>query len=47
MYLGIPREEHLATSTDFLVLPDRPDRVAFAGGGSIAIEFAYRVSRNG
>lgn len=47
MTLGIPGEEHLATSTDFLDLPDRPDRVAFVGGGFIAMEFAHIARRAG
>ncbi|MDE2463628.1 MAG: NAD(P)/FAD-dependent oxidoreductase, partial [Alphaproteobacteria bacterium] len=37
MTLNIPGEELLATSTDFLELPDRPDRVVFVGGGFIAM----------
>lgn len=47
MTLGIPGEEHLATSTDFLDLPDRPDRIAFVGGGFIAMEFAHIAKRAG
>lgn len=47
MTLGIPGEEHLATSTDFLDLAERPDRVAFVGGGFIAVEFAHIARRAG
>ncbi|WP_240611501.1 dihydrolipoyl dehydrogenase family protein [Roseovarius nitratireducens] len=47
MTLNIPGEEHLATSTDFLELPERPDRIAFVGGGFIAMEFAHIVKRAG
>jgi len=47
MTLDIPGEEHLATSTDFLELPARPDRVAFVGGGFIAMEFAHIAKRAG
>ncbi len=39
--LGIPGEEHLATSTDFLELERLPDRIAFVGGGYISFEFAH------
>ena len=45
--LGIPGEEHLTTSTEFLELPERPDRIAFVGGGFIAMEFAHIVRRAG
>lgn len=47
MTLGIPGEELLATSTDFLELPGRPDRVVFVGGGFIAMEFAHVSKRAG
>lgn len=47
MTLNIPGEEHLTTSTEFLELPDRPDRIAFVGGGFIAMEFAHIVRRAG
>ena len=47
MTLNIPGEEHLTTSTEFLELPDRPDRIAFVGGGFIAMEFAHIVKRAG
>src|SRR3546814_3652296 len=38
MTLNIPGEELLTTSTDFLELPERPDRAVFVGGGFIAME---------
>lgn len=47
MTLNIPGEELLATSTDFLELPGRPDRVVFVGGGFIAMEFAHVSKRAG
>ena len=47
MTLNIPGEEHLTTSTEFLELPERPDRIAFVGGGFIAMEFAHIVRRAG
>ncbi len=39
--------ELLITSTDFLDLPERPDLVAFIGGGFIAMEFAHIAKRAG
>lgn len=39
--LGIPGEEHLSTSTDFLQLDALPRRVAFIGGGYIAAELSH------
>lgn len=47
MTLSIPGEELLATSTDFLELPQRPNRVVFVGGGFIAMEFAHISKRAG
>ncbi|MBL8580278.1 MAG: NAD(P)/FAD-dependent oxidoreductase [Mesorhizobium sp.] len=47
MTLNIPGEELLATSTDFLELPEKPDRVVFVGGGFIAMEFAHIAKRAG
>ena len=47
MTLNIPGEEHLTTSTEFLELPERPDRIAFVGGGFIAMEFAHVARRAG
>jgi glutathione reductase (NADPH) len=46
-HLGIPGEEHLATSTDFLELDALPKRVALVGGGYIAAEFSHIAARAG
>lgn len=45
--LGITGEEHLITSNDFLELPECPRRIAFVGGGYIAMEFAHIARRAG
>ena len=45
--LGIPGEEQLTTSTEFLELDQLPPRVAFVGGGYIALEFAHIAARAG
>lgn len=45
--LGIPGEEYLTTSTQFLDLEALPYRVAFVGGGYIAFEFAHIAARAG
>jgi glutathione reductase (NADPH) len=45
--LGIPGEEQLTTSTEFLELDQLPPRVAFVGGGYIAFEFAHIAARAG
>ncbi len=47
MTLNIPGEEHLITSTDFLELAELPERIAFVGGGFIAMEFAHISKRAG
>lgn len=47
MTLDIPGEEHLITSTDFLEMPQLPPRIAFVGGGFIAMEFAHISKRAG
>src|SRR3546814_433559 len=47
MTLNIPGEELLTTSTDFLELPERPDRAVFVGGGFISMEFAHIAKRAG
>lgn len=47
MTLHIPGEEMLTTSTEFLDLPERPDRIVFVGGGFIAMEFAHIAKRAG
>lgn len=43
--LGIPGEEYVRTSTDFLELDELPHRVAFIGAGYISLEFAHIVQR--
>ena len=45
--LGIPGEEHLATSSDFLELEALPKRIALVGGGYIAAEFSHIAARAG
>jgi len=45
MHLGIPGEEHLATSTDFLDLDVLPKRIVLVGGGYIAAEFSHIAAR--
>ena len=45
--LGIPGEEHLATSTDFLELDLLPKRIVMVGGGYIAAEFSHVAARAG
>ena len=45
--LGIPGEELLTTSTQFLELDQLPSRIAFVGGGYIAFEFAHVAARAG
>ena len=45
--LGIPGEERLTTSTQFLELDDLPPRIVFVGGGYIAFEFAHIAARAG
>lgn len=47
MTLNIPGEDLLITSTDFLELPEKPERVVFVGGGFIAMEFAHISKRAG
>jgi glutathione reductase (NADPH) len=47
MTLGIPGEEFLTTSTQFLELESIPRRIAFVGGGFIAFEFAHIARRAG
>ena len=47
MRLGIPGEEHLATSTDFLELDTPPKRIVLVGGGYIAAEFSHIAARAG
>ncbi len=45
--LGIPGEDHLVTSTDFLELDRLPERIAFVGAGYISFEFAHLARRAG
>lgn len=45
--LGIKGEELLITSTDFLELSECPRRIAFVGGGFIAMEFSHISARAG
>jgi len=47
MTLGIPGEELLTTSTQFLELASAPSRIAFVGGGFISFEFAHIAKRAG
>ncbi|HET6630577.1 MAG TPA: NAD(P)/FAD-dependent oxidoreductase [Woeseiaceae bacterium] len=45
--LGIPGEEHLVTSDDFLELESLPRRITLVGGGYIAAEFSHIAARAG
>ena len=45
--LGIPGEEHVATSDRFLELETLPKRIALIGGGYIAAEFSHIAARAG
>src|SRR3989442_867648 len=45
--LGIPGEELLTSSTEFLELGRLPRRILFVGGGYIAFEFAHVAARAG
>lgn len=45
--LGIPGEEHLATSETFLALEALPRRIVLVGGGYIAAELSHVASRAG
>lgn len=45
--LGIPGEEHLTTSEQFLELDELPRRIVFIGGGYISFEFAHILARAG
>lgn len=47
VHLGIPGEEHLANSADFLDLDDLPARIVLVGGGYIAAEFSHIAARAG
>ncbi|MBC7926730.1 MAG: NAD(P)/FAD-dependent oxidoreductase [Bryobacteraceae bacterium] len=45
--MGIPGEENLITSDDFLEMADLPPVMNFVGGGYIAFEFAHLAARCG
>ena len=45
--LGMPGEEHVATSDDFLELEELPKRIVLIGGGYIAAEFSHLAARAG
>jgi glutathione reductase (NADPH) len=45
--LGFEGEEHVYTSTDFLELNEKPNRILFIGGGFIGFEFAHISKRAG
>ncbi len=45
--LGIPGEQHLTTSDQFLELEKLPRRILFIGGGYISFEFAHIAARSG
>lgn len=45
--LGIPGEEYIITSTEFLELDHLPRRIVLLGGGFIAAEFAHIAARAG
>jgi glutathione reductase (NADPH) len=45
--LGIPGEDYLAISDDFLDLATLPKRIIFIGGGYISFEFAHIARRAG
>ena len=47
MRLGIPGEEHLVTSTEFLELDQLPKNIVLLGGGFIAAEFAHIAAQAG
>jgi len=47
MSLGIPGEEHLTTSDQFLDLDALPQRAVLIGGGYISMEFAHVLARAG
>jgi len=45
--LGIPGEEHVITSTEFLELEQLPKKIVLLGGGFIAAEFAHIAAQAG
>ncbi len=46
-HLGIPGEEHIITSTEFLDLDQLPKKIVLLGGGFIAAEFANIAAQAG
>ncbi len=47
MPLGIPGEEYVRTSSDFLDMDELPKRIAFIGAGYVSFEFAHIAQRAG
>lgn len=45
--LAFPGHEHLIDSTDFMDLPELPERILFVGGGFVSFEFAHIAARAG
>src|SRR5713101_2302285 len=45
--LGVPGEQHVLTSEQFLELEELPGRIVFIGGGYISFEFAHVAARAG
>jgi glutathione reductase (NADPH) len=45
--LGIPGEEHVLSSTEFLELDQLPKRIVLVGGGYVAAEFSHIAARAG
>ena len=45
--LGIPGEEFVSTSDDFLAMESLPERIVFIGGGYISFEFAHVAAMAG
>ncbi len=45
--LGIPGEQHLTTSDEFMELTRLPERIVMVGGGYIAAEFSHIAARAG
>ncbi len=45
--LGIPGEEFVSTSDDFLAMESLPERIVFIGGGFISFEFGHVAAKAG
>jgi len=45
--LGIPGEDYVSTSDDFLAMDKLPERIIFIGGGFISFELAYVAAKAG